>query len=206
MRTLTLSITTALLLSLSPVYVFAGDAPADSTSVGSSIGSSVGNADTSVSDKIINYQRRSPAIATGGSLSVGAMSALKQQGFKTVVDLRTPKEGIEKEQFRAAANDIEYVNLPVARAFPDAAMREQFKQLVENPANHPMLIHCGSANRVGMVWAAYQLDQGVSFDAAAAEGRAIGMRPGKEKQLVEYYQSKLKAPKAPQAPTVIIGE
>ena len=43
-------------------------------------------------------------------------------------------------------------------------------------------------------------------DAAAAEGRAIGMKPGKEKQLVEYYQSKLKAPKAPQAPTVIIGE
>ena len=182
MRAITLSIISALLLSLSTMSV------------------SADNLGANLSDQIINYQRQSPAIATGGLVSTDAMNTLKKQGFKTIVDLRTPKEGVKKEHALAEANGLAYYNLPVAKAFPDASMRAQFKRLVEDPANHPVLVHCGSANRVGMVWAAYQLDQGASFEAAVAEGRAIGMKPSKEKQLVEYYQSK------PKAAVVISGE
>ena len=39
------------------------------------------------------------------------------------------------------------------------------------------VLHCGSANRVGGVWAAYRvLDQGVELETAIAEGREVGLR------------------------------
>lgn len=183
MRALSLFIVTALLLSVSPVY-------ASPASVGDH--ASVAISDT-VSDKAVNYQRQSPTMATSGTLKTGAIAALKHDGFKTIIDLRTPKEGVAQEQAEAVANGLAYYNLPVARAFPDAVLRQQFKQLLEDPANHPVLVHCASANRVGMVWAAYQLDQGVDYQVAVAEGRAIGMKPSKEQQLDEYYQALKKA-------------
>ena len=183
---LPVSIISAVLFMHSPVYAAPGHH--DHHHKGD-VSQQSPSAEAAISDKIVNYQRQSPTLATSGALKPGAISALKQGGFKTIIDLRTPKEGVAQEQAEAVASGLQYHNLPVAGAFPDAALREQFKQLLEDPANYPVLVHCASANRVGMVWAAYQLDQGVDFETAAAEGRAIGMKVSKEQQLNDYYQS-----------------
>ena len=136
-----------------------------------------------VSEKVYNYHRHTPYVATSGKLAPGAMGELRSLGFKTVVDMRTAAEGTAEEAELAKAAGLAYHNLPVGKGWPEAETFSQFKALVENEDNYPMLIHCGSANRVGMVWAMYKLQSGVEHSAALMEGRTIGMKPSREDQL-----------------------
>lgn len=136
-----------------------------------------------VSDKVYNYHRHTPYVATSGKLAPGALDELKSLGFKTVVDMRTAPEGTAEEAKLAKSAGLAYHNLPVGKGWPEAEVFSQFTILVENEENYPMLIHCGSANRVGMVWAMYKLQSGVEHSSAMMEGRTIGMKPAREDQL-----------------------
>ena len=144
-----------------------------------------------ISAKVFNYHRHRPAIATSGTLGVGAISELKNHGFKTILDLRTQAEGVDEESKAAIEAGLSYYNIPVGKDWPDDSMFHRFKTLVENRDNHPILIHCASGNRVGMVWAAYQLRNGFDHDTALIEGRTIGMKPGREAQLESHYVKNL---------------
>jgi protein tyrosine phosphatase (PTP) superfamily phosphohydrolase (DUF442 family) len=65
---------------------------------------------------------------------------------------------------------------------------EARKQL--KAAERPILLHCGSANRVGAVWLPYRvLDAGLAWDAALAEAKTIGLRtPALEAKAMDYVQ------------------
>ena len=143
----------------------------------------------SVSAQIKNYHRHQPTIATSGRLAPGALVELKQHGFKTVLDLRTADEGVKNEANAAALSGLAYYNIPVGKMWPEDSVFLRFKALVEDPENHPMLIHCASANRVGLVWAEYQIRNGLEYDAAVLEGRTIGLTPGRELQLLKHHNS-----------------
>jgi len=139
-----------------------------------------------VSDKIFNYHRHTPSIATSGSLNPGAIKELKTHGFKSVLDLRTSEEGAAEEGEAVRNIGLAYFNLPVGKSWPDTSTNQRFKQLVEDENNYPILIHCASVNRVGMMWAVYQLEKGSEYSSALLEGRTIGMKPSREQQLAEH--------------------
>jgi len=143
-----------------------------------------------VSDKIKNYHRHTPFIATSGNFSQGGVAELAQSGFRTIVDLRTAPEGVELNASEAKALGIDYHNLPVGSGFPEAALLSRFGELVEDENNYPMLLRCGSGNRVGMVWAAYKLSLGIPMDQAILEGQTIGMSASREAQLSTFYEDK----------------
>ena len=70
-----------------------------------------------------------------------------------------------------------YISLPWNG--PDALTDDVFDRAREmfNTAERPMMVHCGSANRVGAVWIPWRvLDGGVSFEAALTEARTMGLR------------------------------
>lgn len=136
-----------------------------------------------VSKKIYNYHRHTPTIATAGKLKAGAIAELQQHGFNTIIDLRTAAEGVAAEAAAVKKSGMVYHNLAVNKSFPTAAMLDEFQRLIEDKSQHPILLHCGSANRVGMVWAAYLIRTGHSYDTAVLAGRTIGMKPAREKQL-----------------------
>jgi len=136
-----------------------------------------------VSDNIYNYHRHTPTIATAGKLKTGAIAELKRHGFNTIVDLRTKAEGVAEEAAAVKKSGMIYHNLAVNKSFPSATTLDKFQRLVEDKKQHPILLHCGSANRVGMVWAAYLIRTGHSYEAAVLAGRTIGMKPTREKQL-----------------------
>lgn len=140
-----------------------------------------------VSDKVFHYHRHTPYIATSGNLADGAMAELTDHGFKTIIDFRTEMEGIDKDQDDATNASIRYLSMPVGREFPDAAFFERFAAEVENSEQYPMLLRCASANRVAMVWAAYQLQRGVSYEQALLEAQTIGIRAANEKKLAEFW-------------------
>ena len=128
-----------------------------------------------------NYDRIRPTIATAGLLKDGAVADLKPLGFVTVLDLRGPKEGTASENAAVESAGLRYFNIPVTEQAPTDAQVEAFTHIVEDPANHPILIHCHTAGRVGAMWVLYQVRKGAPVAIALDEGRTIGLKPKREK-------------------------
>jgi uncharacterized protein (TIGR01244 family) len=126
------------------------------------------------------YRPLTRQIATGGLVKGDGINTLHTLGFAVILDLRDPAEGIEPERQAAAAAGLRYINLPFAKDVPDEPLLEAFARIIEDKANYPLLVHCVSANRVGVMWTLYQMRRGVPFATAVSEGRAIGMKPARE--------------------------
>jgi uncharacterized protein (TIGR01244 family) len=129
---------------------------------------------------VVNYDRASPNVATAGLLKAGAIGELRALGFKTVIDLRGPEEGIAEERAAVGAAGLTYINIPVTAKAPAPDQIAPFAAAIENPANWPVLVHCVSANRVGAMWALYRAARGVPPEVAIEEGRAQGLKPSRE--------------------------
>lgn len=103
-----------------------------------------------------NFTRVDATIACGGALSPEAFAALKQAGFKSIVNLRPESEpgaNVAEEQKAAEAAGIRYIHLPFSSATPDASRFDEFLRVVVLPQNQPMMLHCASGARASMFWA-----------------------------------------------------
>ncbi|MEK7726758.1 MAG: sulfur transferase domain-containing protein, partial [candidate division KSB1 bacterium] len=90
-------------------------------------------------------------IATGAQPKAEAFAKLAQQGYRAVLSLRVEKEeGFDLSQDRARAEQagLRYIHIPFATAAPDTQRMAQFFAAVKEKKNFPMLVYCGSANRV----------------------------------------------------------
>lgn len=125
-----------------------------------------------------NYTRVDATVACAGATPVDALAVLRERGFNTIVNFRTAGEqGADIDASRAAAEaaGLNYVHLPFRTPTPEIV--ESFLDTVAEPANQPVYIHCGSANRVGALWLIKRVKQdGYSVEDATAEAEAIGLR------------------------------
>jgi uncharacterized protein (TIGR01244 family) len=126
-----------------------------------------------------NYSRVDATVGCGGAVDPTAMTALRKEGFVSVVNLREPTEqGADVDAGRAAAQaaGLKYIHLPFNVAKPDAKVVDSFLAAVADKSNQPVFIHCGSANRVGGMWMIKRVLQDKwPIDKARAEGEAIGL-------------------------------
>lgn len=113
----------------------------------------------------------------------------KDQGIKTVVTYR--KEGeIEWDEEAVVTNlGMEFVAIPWNG--PEELTDEVFdetRELLKDESKQPLLLHCGSANRVGGVWIAYRvLDDGLTIDQAVEEAKTVGLKtPAYEEKAKDY--------------------
>jgi uncharacterized protein (TIGR01244 family) len=136
-----------------------------------------------IRSQIANYGKLRPQIATAGLLGEGAIAELKSFGFATILDLRGPEEGTAVERAAAAAAGLRYLIIPYTAAVPSEAQIAEFGRVVDDAGNRPLMIHCGSANRVGAMWALYRIKSGTPAQVAFSEGRAIGMQASRENAL-----------------------
>lgn len=122
-----------------------------------------------------------PGLPTSGYLVSGqpnasALSAIAAAGYAGVIDLRTPEEprGFD-ESGTAASLGLRYAPFPVAGAegisFANAA---RFDALLAE-FDGPVLLHCGTGNRVGALFALRAKAAGLSDADALDVGRAAGM-------------------------------
>lgn len=129
-----------------------------------------------------NYSRATEQIAISGLISDGGVQALAAHGFKTVIDLRTSTEGTADEKALVDLAGMNYINVPMTVAGISEEQLATFTKAIEN-AETPVLIHCGSGNRAGAMWASYQIKKGVDPEVALAAGRKAGMRPPMEEKV-----------------------
>jgi uncharacterized protein (TIGR01244 family) len=122
-----------------------------------------------------NYHRMRPGVATGGQPSAEALARLGALGFKTVINLRTEKEGAKEEETAAKAAGLAYVWVPVTADSFSLEDVDRVERVLGDEAAGPVLLHCASANRVGAVWAVLATRRGKSIDEALAEGREVGL-------------------------------
>jgi uncharacterized protein (TIGR01244 family) len=122
-----------------------------------------------------NYHRVRPGVATGGQPSAEVLARLGALGFKTVVNLRTEKEGAKDEETAAKAAGLAYVWVPVTADSFSLEDVDRVEKVLENEAAGPVLLHCASANRVGAVWAVLAARRGRSIDEALAVGQEVGL-------------------------------
>jgi uncharacterized protein (TIGR01244 family) len=125
---------------------------------------------------IPKYLLLKPGLATAGQPTPDALRALKQQGFRTVINLRAETEpGVKEEEALVKAEGLRYVSVPITPAGLTQQQVDQVAKALDDPEAGPILLHCGSANRVGAVWTAIQVQKGRSYEEALAEARKIGL-------------------------------
>ncbi len=117
------------------------------------------------------------ALVLGGVPTPEELADFAQVGFTTIIDLRTSKEpGWEAERDAAKVLGMSWLSLPVSGTdgitFENAAA---MLELLEG-AKGSTILHCGSGNRVGALFAlAVGAIPGTSVDEAIAYGKARGL-------------------------------
>jgi len=82
----------------------------------------------------------------------------------------------------------------VVSSTPRPEQADEFIRLVKEKSNHPMLINCATANRVGAFMMIYRVvEQGWSEEKALDEALKIGLRGEELKKFAQSYIAQNKA-------------
>lgn len=115
-------------------------------------------------------------ITTAGQPNEEGLMQLADDGYAAVIDLRAPGEdrGLD-ERGIVERLGMDYVSLPIVDGedvnFENAAKLDN----ILGRFSRPVLIHCGSGNRVGALLALREKINGAEDDAALAFGRSAGL-------------------------------
>ncbi len=128
----------------------------------------------------MSHASREERVVFGGQPDPQALERAAREGVGVVVNLRTAPE-VEAlpydEEARVEALGMRYESIPIR---PDAFGPEEvdrFAEVVREAGEQPVLLHCGTSNRVGGLWAAYLArHRGVPPEEALERGRAAGLR------------------------------
>ena len=130
-------------------------------------------------------------IYLAGQPQASDIPLLKAEGIKTVIDLRLPTEirGFDEPKLVEEAG-MSYVSIPFDSASLNDEVFDKIRALLNDKANHPVMVHCGGANRVGAVWMPFRvLDQDLGQEDALAEAKAVGLRDSAmEKAALDYIE------------------
>lgn len=144
---------------------------------------------------IRNFSRHSESIAFGGAPTDEALASLKEAGFKTILDLRTPEEGTEAERQKVESLGMTYHNIPITPSSITDEKVEEFSRIVDGAGNKPLLIHCASSNRVGGLWFIHRaLADDVPEAESLDEAKKAGLRSPALEQVVRDYVEKKRSP------------
>ena len=129
-------------------------------------------------DKATWKYRFEPAdgITAAGQPKEDGLEELAENGYAAVIDLRTAGEDRGLDEQDIVENlGMDYVSLPIAGK--DALNFENAKQLDEILGEYdgPVLVHCGSGNRVGALFALREKMNGADDEDALEFGRSAGM-------------------------------
>jgi protein tyrosine phosphatase (PTP) superfamily phosphohydrolase (DUF442 family) len=139
------------------------------------------------------------SFATGGQPTEQAYVKAAANGFRSVLSLRAGNEGVDlfRERLIVEKNQMRYFNIPVVSSAPTAPQADEFIRLVKEESNHPMLINCASANRVGAFMMIYRvLEQGWTEAKALDEAVRIGLSGDAQKTFARDYIIGRKAKKS----------
>jgi len=115
-------------------------------------------------------------------------------GIRTVINLRSPDRvrtrPLAQEEVAFARNHgMRFINLPYGDPSPETQI-EKFLAIMDDPANHPVLIHCAEGKeRSGVMIAAWRMrKQGWPYDRAVAEMESFGFEPAQKPDMLHLVR------------------
>lgn len=126
---------------------------------------------------LLNGSAPEPGLLAAGQPTAEDLAEIAAAGFKTVLDLRAPTEerGFD-EPALVRELGLTYVNLPFVSSELDAATLDRFRELLRT-AERPVLVHCGTSNRVGAALLAHWLlDAKLDLPSARERAAAAGLK------------------------------
>ncbi len=128
----------------------------------------------------------------GGQPSGEAYAKAAANGFRSVLTLRSAKDGVDtlRERFLVENNRMRYVNIPSASAIPTAKQLDEFLQATRDPTNHPMLINCAFAERVAPYMMIFRIqEEGWTEEKALEEAIRLGLPRDEMRKFARSYLS-----------------
>ena len=115
----------------------------------------------------------------------------KNEQIEVLVNFRNPMEMVMVGLDTASVCDscgVRYVNIPFGKTFTSTEI-DQLAEVLDSTEGK-IALHCGTSNRVGMIWAAYlATKQGVPVDDAIDVGKSAGMTMPELESFVKSYLS-----------------
>lgn len=124
-----------------------------------------------------NARTVAEGLISAGQPSIEQLKSAAAADVKTIVNLCVAGECGWDEAATVKQFGMRYVAIPVCGA-PDvtAANARKLHEVVEDKTNYPMVIHCGSGNRVGALFALKAFhEEGCDLDKAVEKGRLAGL-------------------------------
>jgi len=117
---------------------------------------------------------------------------VKNKGLRTIVIARSDKStSVPEEAESARALGVNVVTVPIGSRSPVADEQvTQFFECVDNPANHPILVHCAAGrHRTGYLCALYRIErQGWSKEKAIDEMLSFGFDQTDHEKVLKQLQ------------------
>ncbi len=107
--------------------------------------------------RIDNFGQINPNYYRGAQPNAAEFMELQRLGIKTVIDLQ--EDGNSREPAWVRAAGLQYFNIPLSSRRPATdAQTDHFLELVNDPHNWPVFVHCaGGRHRTGEMTAIYRI-------------------------------------------------
>lgn len=124
----------------------------------------------------MHFNKVNNEFSTAGQPTLDELARLKAEGYKAIINLRTPREhDAVAEEARARELGLRYFNIPVVYMDPKDEQVDDFLKLTDDGKNRPALIHCTMAIRVSAFWMIRRvLRDGWSMEKAEEEAERLG--------------------------------
>ena len=124
-----------------------------------------------------DFAQPKAGLHTGGQPTVEDLQRLKDEGVRTVIDLRGPQEARGYDEAgEAEALGLAYVALPISGKDDVNAENARALHALLQDREGGVLLHCASGNRVGALLALGAAAQGASREEALELGRQAGLK------------------------------
>jgi uncharacterized protein (TIGR01244 family) len=128
-----------------------------------------------LTDLLPNGLEPLPGVVVGGQPTLAQLDEAASRGLRTVINLRTAGESaIGRAEIEARG--MAYVELPIAGVEDLTPANAAALDRALATAEHPVMVHCGSGNRVGALLALRaRYIEGASAEEALRFGREAGL-------------------------------
>jgi uncharacterized protein (TIGR01244 family) len=116
-------------------------------------------------------------LAIAGQVTSEQLQQIAQEGFKSVLNLRSPDEAgfLINEQQRVEALGLYYINIPVQVEVINPELTAEILKKIDELAK-PVLIHCNNAMRAAALALMHvATHQGVSLSQAFRQAEQLGL-------------------------------
>ncbi|MBD2524627.1 sulfur transferase domain-containing protein [Nostoc sp. FACHB-133] len=142
-----------------------------------------------------NTKKVSEDLSAAGQPTPEELKQAAQEGFKSVLNLRSPDEPgfLSDEQQQAQAAGLQYANIPLKPSEANQELTEAAIQEIENLPK-PILIHCAAGARAGgIALIANAISEGLTYEEISQKAQELGLnleQPQLKQFLLEKYIAK----------------